>query len=124
MGGEVVTLHSNPGLFYAGLGESIADQTIALVLPNRLKVAWWCYREAAEVHAHRAGMRKLALCYHSGMGVTGDPAQAALWLQKAAGMGDVESKATLGALLLHGDARAGVAKDAARGSELVREARC
>ena len=52
-GGEQVTLQSNPGPFYMGLGEAIAHQKLALVLPNHPKVAWWCCREAAEVHTHR-----------------------------------------------------------------------
>ena len=50
-GGEPdVSLQSNPGRFYEALGGVIADQTIPLVLPDHLKVAWYCYREAAEVH--------------------------------------------------------------------------
>ena len=40
----------------------------------------------------------------------------------AADMGDAASKATLGDFLVKGDARAGVAKDAARGLALVRQA--
>ena len=51
-----------------------------------------------------------------------DPQQAAVWLQKAAALGDAASKSTVGALLLDGDERAGVTKDAARGFELVRQA--
>ena len=68
-GGEQVSLQGNPGLFYAGLGAAIAEQTLALVLPNHLKVAWCCYREAAEVHTNPVGMRKLAFCYNTGRGV-------------------------------------------------------
>ena len=33
-------------------------------------------------------MGKLALCYHTGEGVTEDPVQAVVWLQKAADLGD------------------------------------
>jgi TPR repeat protein len=117
-----ITLQSNPGLFYAGLGEAIVDQRIAFVVPNHLKVAWWCYREAAEVHQHPGGMHKLAYCYYGGRGVTEDPAQAVAWFQKASDLGDAASKAALGTSLLSGHARAGVAKDAARGLALVREA--
>ena len=119
-GGEEVSLKSDPGLFYVCLGNAIADQT--LVLPNSYKVAWWCYREAAEVHTHPGGTAKLAVCYYTGRGVTEDTAQAAIWFQKAADLGDAGSKAALGALLLTGDARAGVAKDAARGFALLSEA--
>jgi len=123
VGGEQVTLQSNPGLFYVCLGEAIADQKLApWCYLDHVKVAAWCYRQAAEVHAHPAGLRKLALCYNSGWGVQEDPPQAAVWLQKAAALGDAASKSTVGALLLDGDERAGVAKDAARGFELARQA--
>jgi len=44
-----------------------------------------------------------------------------VWYQRAADLGDAASKATLGDFLVKGDARAGVAKDAARGFALVRE---
>ena len=54
--------------------------------------------------------------------MTKDPAQAAVWSQKAADLGDAASKHTLGALFVHGDAQAGVMKDAARGCALLREA--
>jgi TPR repeat protein len=67
-------------------------------------------------------MRKLARCYYSGAGVKHDPAQAAVWLQKAADLGDAAAKATLGGFLLDGNARAGVAKNPARGFELLRDA--
>jgi len=90
--GEAVSLQSNPGLFYVCLGEAIADQRIALVLPDRLQVAWWCYREAAEVLKHPVGMRRLAWCLMFGLGVTKDPTQAAVWYQKAADLGDAPSK--------------------------------
>jgi len=118
--GEQVSLQSNPGRFYACLGAAIGNQTVALYLPDNEKVAWWCYREAAQVHKHPAGMGKLAWCLLRGQGVTGDPAQAAVWFQKAADLGDAAAKATLGAMLLNGEA--GVAKDAARGFALSREA--
>jgi hypothetical protein len=45
----------NPGQYYACLGAAIAQQTLPLVLPNRSKIAWWCYREAAEVHNNPVG---------------------------------------------------------------------
>ena len=91
-------------------------------LPTRLKVAWWCYRDAAEVHRHPRGMRRLAESYYTGQGVTQDHAQAVAWYQKAADMGDACAKATLGSIYMRGDPRAGLAEDAARGFELVREA--
>jgi len=115
--GKSVSLQSDPGLFYACLGEAIEDQ--ALVVPNRDKVAWWCFREAAEVHKHPVGMRKLFGCLHHGRGATADPAQAALWLQKAADLGNPGSKAVLGATLAKDDAHAEVASC---GFELLREA--
>jgi hypothetical protein len=67
-------------------------------------------------------MGKLAGCMYDGRGVAEDPRQAAIWFQKAADLGDGASRATLGAFLVNGDARAGVAKDAARGFEMVRQA--
>jgi TPR repeat protein len=122
-GGEEVSLQSNPGQFYTCLGRVIADLELpSLVLPDNLKVALWCYREAAEVYTHPRGMHSLAWCYDNGQGVTKDPAQAAVWFQRAADLGDAHSKATLGSLFLYGDARAGVVKDAARGLTLFREA--
>jgi TPR repeat protein len=119
--GETVHFDRNPGLFYVCLGESIASQMLAGVL-DHLQVAAWCYREAAEVHKHPVGMRYLSACLSSGVGVTADPAQAAVWLEKSAGLGDAASKAALGAFLMNGQARAGVAEDAGRGFELLREA--
>jgi len=118
--GEEVTLQSNPGLFYTSIGAAYEAQQ--LVVPDHLKVAWFCYREAAEVHQHPAGMGKLAECHLNGRGVAEDPAQAAVWFQKAADLGDARSKAALGAFFLYGDARARVAKDAAHGLALVCEA--
>jgi TPR repeat protein len=53
--------------------------------------------------------------------VTADLAQAVVWFQKASDLGDTPSKANLGRLLVEGDARAGVAKDAARGFGLLCE---
>jgi hypothetical protein len=40
----------------------------------------------------------------------------------AVDMGDAASQATFGAILVYGDARVGIAKDAARGIALVRDA--
>jgi len=54
-----------------------------------------------------AGMCQLASCLLRGQGVTEDPAQAAVWMQKAADLGDAGAKATLGAMLVHGDVPAG-----------------
>ena len=48
--------------------------------------------------------------------------QAVVWLQKAVDLGDAPSKAAFGAILVDGNARAGVPKDAARGLALLREA--
>ena len=108
-GGEEVSLEGNPGQFYTCLGGSIAN--LELVLPDHPKIALWCYREAAEVYTHPGGMHSLAWCYDNGQqGVTKDPAQAAVWFQKAADLGHAPSKATLGSLFLYGDARAGVVK--------------
>jgi hypothetical protein len=45
--GEEATLLSNPGVFYACLGQAVATQQLALVLPDHMKIAWWCYRQAA-----------------------------------------------------------------------------
>ena len=122
-GGEEISLQSNPGLFFARLGELIAKQMpAALVVTDTLKVAWWCYREAAEVHSHPEGSRKLAECYFFGRGVTPDPEQADVWYQKAADLGDANSMVALGVFLVHGDAHAEVAKDPARGFALLRQA--
>ena len=121
-GGEEVTLQSDPGLFYISLGAAIEAKTLPLVLPNRLKVATSCYRQAAEVHPNPAGMGKLAKCLYHGQGVTKDRAQAAVWFQKAADLGDGPSKVTLGSMLVVGNALAGVAKNAARGIVLLSEA--
>jgi hypothetical protein len=60
--GEKVTLQSNPGSFYACLGVSIEGQRFAsepLVIPSHEKIAWWCFREAAEVYQHAEGMHRL-----------------------------------------------------------------
>ena len=69
-GGGAASLQSNPGLFYTSLGDAIEEQTLALDLPNRLKLAWWCFREAAEVHKHPVGMGRLGNCLYHGVGVT------------------------------------------------------
>jgi hypothetical protein len=121
-GSEEVTLQSKPGLFYTGLGAAIMNQSLLLGHPNHLNIAWWCFREAAEVHTTPRGMEKLATCYYTGAGVTPNPAQAAVWFHKAADLGDAGAKRALGAMLLNGDARAGIAKNAARGLALVRQA--
>jgi len=121
-GGEEVTLQSDPGLFYMSFGAAIEDKSLPLVLINRLKVATWCSREAAGVHPNPAGMGKFAKCLYHGQGVTKDRAQAAVWIEKAADLGDGPSKVTLGSMLVAGNALAGVAKDAARGIALLREA--
>ena len=122
---ELVTLQSNPGLFYEFLGLTIVNQTLPALpfeLPNRLKVACFCFREAAEVHKHPGGMRQLALCLLNGRGVTQDPAEAVVWLEEAADLGDAASKSFLGSILMTGDESAGVAEDAPRGFALVAEA--
>jgi hypothetical protein len=120
--GEEVTLKTDPGHFYRCLGAAIAIQALPLDLPDHVKVAWWCYHEAAEVHTNPGGMGRLAECYQHGVGVAQDRAKAAIWYQKASDLGDVASTATLGSLFLHGDARIVFAQDAARGFALVREA--
>jgi hypothetical protein len=60
-GGTLASLQRDPGFFYAKLGEAIEDQAVAIAhvlpwLPDREEggeaIAWWCYREAAEVHQH------------------------------------------------------------------------
>jgi hypothetical protein len=113
----------DPGLFYVSLGQAIMDQQLPFVLPDHPKVAWYCYREAAHVHKHPWGMRKLAECYYTGQGVTEDPAQSAAWYQKAADMGHASSIAIFGKFLLRGgDPRAGDAKDVGLGFALLREA--
>jgi len=112
----------NPGLFYTSLGAAIAAQTLTLVVPNHMTVAWWCFREAAEGFTDPAGMGLLAECYYRGQGVTEDPAQAIVWCQKAANMGVAGAKSLLGSILVNGDARAGVEKDAARGFALLQKA--
>ena len=113
-GGEV-SLHSDPGLFYAYLGEAVRAQTLALDVPNRVKVGWWCFREAAEVHGQPRAMHSLADCYYfGGRGVARDVAQAAVWFQRAADLGYAASKSSLGALLLNGVLSDGIGEDAAR----------
>jgi len=64
-------------------------------------------------------MGRLADCYYRGQGVREDRPQSAVWLEKAVGLGDADSKACLGNVLVTGDAQAGVAKDAARGFQLL-----
>jgi len=120
--GGAASLQSNPGLFYTNLGDAIEEQTLALVIKDRLKVAWWCFREAAEVHKHPVGMGRLGNCLYHSQGVTEDPVQAVAWYQQAADLGDAPSKVALGTFFLRGCPRAGVAEDAARGFALLREA--
>ena len=119
-GGEAVSLQSDPGRFYTSIGDTIKAQTI--VVPDHLKVAAWCYREAAEVYQYPAGMRQLAVCLSRGNGVTEDLAQTAVWLEKVADMGDAASKAVFGTFLLRPDAGHAIAPDAARGFALMCEA--
>jgi TPR repeat protein len=121
-GGEQATLESNPGGFYSCLGAAIADGRRVLGVPEYMQAACWCFREAAEVHKHPEGMDRLGDCLYRGRGVTEDPVQAVVWYQKAADLGDASAKNHLGRMLVIGDARAGVAKDAARGFGLLREA--
>jgi len=121
-GSGAVSLQRNPGRFYTSSGDAIEEQTLALVLPCRLKVAWWCFREAAEVHEHPVGMGRLGNCLYHGQGVTEDPVQAVAWYRKAADLEDAPSKAALGTFFFHGCPRAGVTKDAARAFTLFREA--
>ena len=59
-GEEVASLQSNPGLVYTRLGGALDDQMLAQVFPDHLKISWWCFREAAEVHKHPMGMGRLA----------------------------------------------------------------
>jgi len=104
-GGEV-SLRGNPGLFYTLLGVSIMGLKLPLDIPDHLmmKVAWYCQREAAEVHKHPAGMGRLGNLYYRGRGVT-----ATVWTQKAPDLGNTIAKAALGAVFLNGDLR-GLAK--------------
>ena len=53
------SLESNPGLFYTCLGDAIFNQRHALVIPDHLTVAVWCFREAAEAGAYTS---RLNLC--------------------------------------------------------------
>ena len=121
-GGEEITLQANPGRFYTKLGWVITEQGLARVLPDHLKIAWFCYREAAEVHNNLQGMNMLAGCLLNGRGVLEDPPQAAVWYQKAADLGHAASKAALGTFFRHGYPSAGIAMDVARGLALFREA--
>ena len=128
--GEIANLESNPGQFYTGLGEAIGDQSIALFslgseaadAQRSKEVAAWCFREAAEVHTYPGAMLKLFGCLETGRGVTEDPVQAAVWLEKAADLGDADSKSLFGSMLVDGNARSGVVNDAARGFALLCEA--
>jgi TPR repeat protein len=117
--GEQVSLESDPGLFYASLGAAISAGN--LVIANHVKVAVWCWRQAAEVHNDPVAMTELAGFYYEGEGVAEDRAQAVYWYQKAADLGDAAAKATLGTALVYGDPP-WVAKDAVRGLGLLREA--
>jgi hypothetical protein len=121
---ELVSLESNPGVFYASLADAIAKRTLApaLAIPDRHKVALFCIREAAEEHAHPASMCELAKAHYAGRGARLDPQQAVRLWESAADLGHEPSMFALGPLLLYGDARTGVAKDAVRGFELQRQA--
>jgi len=119
---EQIILQSNPGLFYASLGAAIASQTLPLVIPNYMKVAWWCCREAADVYSDPTGMGMFGECYSFGRGVPEDPARAVAWFDKAVDLGDAGSQYSLGCILMNGDVRSGVRKDAVRGFALLREA--
>ena len=132
-GGEQVSLQSNPGRFYSRLGEMISmtivpdparetTVTARTALFLNPKVAWWCYREAAEVHKHPGGMANLASCYYTGAGVEANPPEAVAWYHKAVGLGDPAAQATLGTFYLTGFAPGGVVKDAARAVELLDQA--
>ena len=61
-----VSLETDPGRFYASLGAAVADRELPLVHADHLKVAWYCHREAAVVHAHPGSMNRLARCYYDG----------------------------------------------------------
>ena len=118
--GEPVSLQIHPGLFYCGLGEAVENQMPGFVLPNHLKVACYCYRQAAEVHNNPVGMCKLAALFLL-RGVMEDPVQAIVWYQKAADVGDAPDKCVV-MQIMTGDARAGVAMDQPRGFALLCEA--
>jgi hypothetical protein len=120
--GEFLSLQSDPGLFYACLGDSIANNDNDSPTPLLPKVAWFCYREAAEVHTHPGGMRRVAECYYTGQGVTENPVQAVAWFLKAADLGDRVAQATLGTFCMTGFAPGGVEKDAARAVDLLSRA--
>ena len=67
-------------------------------------------------------MGRLAHCYHTAEGVPEDPEQAGVWLQRAADLGDAVSTLAIGAMLVEGNARMGIGKDASRGFALLRAA--
>jgi len=120
--GEELTLQTDPGLFYVSLGVAVADQMLPLDHADHWKVAWYCFREGAIFHKQPGSMNKLAWCYYKGQGVREDAAEAAVWFQKATDLGDLASIFALGCFLVYGKTRAGVVKDSARGSALLREA--
>ena len=97
---EELTLQSDPGRFFTYLGTEIANQTLGFDITDHLKVAAWCYRQAAEVHSHARGMAALSECYYKGRGVNHDPAQGAVWCQRAVDLGDAGAMSFLGELLL------------------------
>ena len=115
-----INLQSKPGFFYRHLGEAITCLVPPFAVPNHLTIAWWFYREAAEVHADAGGMCELAYCYENGQGVKQDYLQAAACFQKAADLGDLAAKCQLGSFLVNGSPR--FPKYAARGLELLHEA--
>ena len=120
--GEEVTLQTDPARFYMSLGIAVADQELPLDRADHWKVAWYCFREGAVAHRRRGCMNRLAVCYYNGQGVRHDAAQAAVWFQRAADLGDLASIFALGSFLVKGNAGAGVTKDAGRGFALLCEA--
>jgi TPR repeat protein len=63
-------------------------------------VKW--YRLAAE-QGNAAAQNNLGLCYHKGLGVTQDPAEAVKWLRKAAEQGAPGAQHNLGAAYANGE---------------------
>ena len=117
--GMEATLQSNPGRFYDRLGVAVAAQRMRIVIPDHLKVAAWCYRQAAEVYNNPESMTALALCFFSGDGVQEvDAKQGVVWLQKAADLREPSAGCILGNLYSSGFPAGGVVRDAARAFDL------